>query len=49
MFIVKQGDALSSLLFNFALEYAFRNQGKQEEFKLNVTEQFLTNVDDSIG
>jgi hypothetical protein len=45
VFIVKQGNALSSSLFNFALEYAFRNQGKQEEFELNRSQRFLSNAD----
>jgi hypothetical protein len=44
---LKQGDALSSLLFNFALECAIRNvQGDQEGLKLKRTHQNLVYVDD---
>ena len=44
---LKQGDALSPLFFNFALEYAIKwVQINQDGLKLNHTHQLLAYADD---
>ena len=43
---LKQGDALSPLLFNFVLDYSIRKvQVNQDGLKLNGTQQLLVYAD----
>jgi len=45
--VLKQGDALSPMLFNFALDYAIRRvQVNRDDLKLNGTHQLLAYADD---
>jgi len=47
--VLKQEDALLSLLFNFALEYAIRRvQVNRDSLKLNATHHLLVYADDII-
>ena len=47
--VLKQGDALSPLLFNFVLGYAIRRiQVNQDDLKLNGKHQLLVYADDVI-
>ena len=44
---LKEGDALSPLLFNFHLEYSIRSGVSQDGLKLNGSYRLLVYVDDS--
>ena len=43
---LKQGDALSPMLFNFVLEYAIKVQVNKDGLKLNGTHRLLAYADD---
>jgi hypothetical protein len=48
--VLKEGDALSPLLFNFALEYTIRRvQVNKDGLKLNGTHQLLFYADNILG
>jgi hypothetical protein len=42
---LKQGDALSALLYNFALDYVIRKVQAKQDLKLNGTHKLLVYAD----